>query len=606
VSSFIGREREADEVDGLLRRSRLVTLTGVGGSGKTRLALWVAGKVAGDFGQGAWFVNLAPVRDPELVVSTIARVLGVPEAIGRSLLESLKDYLRGKDLLLLLDNFEQVMPAAAQVSELLLSAPRLTVLVTSRAPLHLQGEREYPVPPLPVPKGGVPLPPERLAENAAVRLFVERAEAVRPEFRLTGESAPAVAEICRRLDGLPLAIELAAARVRLLGPTAMLPRLEHRLQLLTGGGRDLPARQQTLRDTIDWSYDLLDEGEQALFRRLAVFVGGWTLEAAEAVCGGREQMPRVWSGAGPEPQPLTPPVVDIFEGLASLVDKSLVRQVEGARGEPRFLMLETIREYAAERLESSGEANAAQRRHLDYFLGLAARAEPHLHAATQLEWLDRLQAEHDNLRAALAWSLGEGHDAAVALRLAAALHWFWAFRSYLSEGRAWLGAALALDRREAGQVERARLRTKALYCAAQPAQTQADYVAALTYLDECFRLTREIGDASSLANALVIDAWVHMFAGDRGAAQAQAEEGMAVFRAAGDPWGIAYSLAALGQVLYFQGDLASARARLEESLDRIRGVGDRWVLAQVLFRGSCSVSMTAVKLLEGNACEASG
>ncbi|MFQ5794857.1 MAG: AAA family ATPase [Candidatus Bipolaricaulia bacterium] len=389
---------------------RLLTLTGAGGTGKTRLGLQAAADLIDDFEDGVYFVDLAPISDPGLVVSAIAQKMGVREAEvgGRPLLDSLKEHLRDKQILLLLDNFEQVVAAAPQVAELLAACAWLKLLVTSREPCHVRGEHVFPVPPLalPEPDRKRPLAIEYLMQYEAVRLFIDRAQAVKPDFAVTHENAPAVAEICIRLDGLPLAIELAAARITLLPPQVMLARLGSRLKLLTGGARDLPARQQTLRATIDWSYDLLDASEQTLFERLSVFVGGCTLEVAEAVCNGTGDLELD---------------VDVLDGLASLVDKNLLRQEEQVEGAPRFLMLETIREYGLERLEASGEAEATQRTRADYYLALAEQAEPKLWGGPeQGEWLDRLEVEHDNLRAALAWCEQSG-ECEVGLRLGVAL-----------------------------------------------------------------------------------------------------------------------------------------------------------------------------------------
>jgi predicted ATPase/class 3 adenylate cyclase len=400
-TALVGREREVTEVCARLRRPdvRLLTLTGPGGTGKTRLGLQAAAERLDEFEGGVFFVALAPVSDPDLVASTIAGPLGVVESGEQPLEESLKDHLRTKELLLLLDNFEQVLEAAPLVGELLATCPRLKVLATSRTVLKVYGEHEYAVPPLGLPDPSRLPPIERLTEYEAVRLFVERAGAAKADFSITNESAPAVAEICVRLDGLPLAIELAAARIKMLPPKAMLQRLSSRLKLLTGGARDLPERQRTLRGTIEWSHALLEEGEQLLFARLAVFSGGRTLEAIEAICDAEGDLP-----------------VEAFEGVSSLLDKSLIGQEEGPNGEPRLVMLETIHEFAREKLGESAEAEQIKRVHAEYFLTLAEEAHPEFKGANQLQWLERLEAEHDNMRKALSWAL-ERKEIEVALRL---------------------------------------------------------------------------------------------------------------------------------------------------------------------------------------------
>jgi predicted ATPase len=414
LTRFIGREGELSAVKALLATHRLVTLTGVGGGGKTRLALQVAADLLSRFADGVWLVDLAPVRDPSLVLPAVATVFGVREGghhersegsraarpspsdwvpagpgaphHGRPLLTTLTAFLQAKNLLLVLDNFEQVLSAAPQVLELLSAAPQVTVLATSRAPLHLHGEQEVPVPPLEVPDPRRLPPLELLSQFAAVELFRQRARDVQPDFALSGENAAAVAAICERLDGLPLAIELAARRVKLLSPAALLSRLEPRLPLLVGGARDLPARHQTLRATIAWSYDLLSAAEQKLFRRISLFVGGCTLEAAAVV------------SATPDGQE-----TDLLDRMASLVDKSLLREEEQTDGEPRFLMLETLREYGLECLAASGEGLEIRRRHAESFLALAETAEREMARADQGHWLDRLEREHDILRSDVEW-----------------------------------------------------------------------------------------------------------------------------------------------------------------------------------------------------------
>lgn len=477
---LVGRDAERAAVAARLRHAdvRLLTLTGAGGVGKTRLALAVAGDLLERFEDGVFFLDLSPTADPDLVPSMIARVLEVGEAGRRPLIERLVEHLGERSLLLVLDNAEQVLGAAPLVAGLLAACPRLKVLVTSRAALRLSGEHEHPVPPLQLPDPTDPPDPESLARCEAVALFVQRARAARPEFEITPANAPSVAELCARLDGLPLAIELAAARVKVLSPPALLARLGRRLCLLTGGARDLPARQQALRNTMDWCYDLLAPAEQVLFARLAVFVGGCTLEAAEAV-----------AGAGDEAAP------DVLDGLALLVDQSLLRQVEGPDGEPRFTMLETVREYAAERLEAGGDADVWRRRHADYYLALAEQAAPELVGPRQGAWLDRLEREHDNLRAALSWAL-ERDEQTLGLRLVAALGHFWRVRGHLNEGQGWFERLLSR-----WPDAPAHARAEALSAAGNLAHARDDYGRA-AYHEASRSLRRALEDARGAAQSL--------------------------------------------------------------------------------------------------------
>jgi predicted ATPase/class 3 adenylate cyclase/Tfp pilus assembly protein PilF len=565
LTSLIGRERERAAARALLSREgvRLVTLTGPGGTGKTRLALQVAAELADAFPDGVHFITLAPIRDPALVVATIAQTLGIREESGRSAAESLRDYLREKSALLLLDNCEQVAAAAPEIAALLAACPRLKVLGTSRAPLHLSGEHEFPVPPLALPGHGRLEPPEQLSQYEAVRLFIERALAVRPEFALTDENAPAVAEICHRLDGLPLAIELAAARIRLLSPQAMLARLDNRLGLLTGGARDLPARQRTLRDTVAWSHDLLDEGERRLFRRLSVFAGGWTLESAESVC---------LVSRGPD--------LDVLDGMASLVDMSLVRQSARNAREPRFTMLETIREFARELLEASGEAEAMRRRHVHFCLTLAETAERELEGARQLVWLDRLEAEHDNLREALAWSLDQG-EPEIALRLVAALGAFWGMRGYLTEGREWLSETLAGAERGVPRASAAW--AKALATAGWLAIAQGDYEAARSHYEQSMARAQDLGDRHRIASALNGLGNIALRQGNHASARSLYEQSLAIRRELGQPRGIAGALVNLAGLARVQGDYAAARSLYEQSLAMQRELGDKWGASLVLY-----------------------
>src|SRR5215218_11067879 len=502
---LVGREKEVLEVCDLLRgtETRLLTLTGPGGTGKTRLALQAAADLLDDFPDGTFFVPLATLSEAELFLSTVAETLGVRETGEQPLDESLKDYIKERRLLLVLDNFEQVLGAAPTVTELLAAAPSLKVLATSRAPLGLYGEQEYAVPPLSVPDVRHLPDFKTLSQYEAVRLFIERAKSAKVDFEVTDESAPAVAEICVRLDGLPLAIELAAARIKMLPPRAMLHRLGSRLKLLTGGARDLPERQRTLRATIEWSHALLDEGEQLLFRKLGVFSGGRTLEAIEAICDAEGDLS-----------------VDTFEGVSSLVDKSLLRQEEGPGGEPRFVMLETVHEYAREKLQESAEAEEIKRVHAEYFLTLAEEAYPQLRGPNQLEWLERLEAEHDNMRAAHSWAL-ERKETEVALRLGGALWVFWSVRGYYSEGRRWLKEALAINGRVSPEV-----RAMALAGVGSLAEDQGDLDRAKEACDEGLELlaneAREASEAKLCLLALL--GWMAWQREEYGQAQQLFEE----------------------------------------------------------------------------------
>ena len=540
-TSLIGREQQVAEATELLLRDnvRLLSLTGPGGAGKTRLAVAVASAIADRFPAGVQYVSLASITNPDLVATAIADALEIQQVANRTIPQLIGDQLRDSGpFLLLLDNFEQVLPAATVVAEALEACPSLKVLVTSRSRLHIYGEQEFPVMPL--------------AQNSAIELFVQRAAAVWPDFAITSENAAAVQEICSRLDGLPLPIELAAARTRVLSPPAILDRLQSRLQLLTGGALDLPERQQTLRKTIDWSHGLLNEAEEKLFRRFSVFVGGSTLEAAEAVCNTRQDLG-----------------VDLFEGLSSLVDKNLVQRVDRAEAEPRFGMLETIREYAFERLTASGEHFSARRAHAAYCLVLAEEGNPELGPVERARWLTQCDVEIDNFRSALDF-LFQTLDLDWALRLCVALFRFWDMREHLTEGRIRLESVLRL----AGS-ERSEERARVLLFLGALASAQGDYPAAESFLEQGLSLYEELGHESGIAaslNALAVSAQDR---GDYSAAQSNFERSLACWRLLPDQSAIARCLHNLANVVKVRGDYPRAQWALREATGIFEKLGDR-------------------------------
>ena len=565
---FVGRERDLEEVRRRLLRSdaRLLTLTGPGGTGKTRLSLQVAAELLDDFEHGVFFVPLAALTAAALVPEAIARALELP-ATGdattagiRTPADTLAFSLREKQVLLVLDNFEQLLgtaDAGTFVADLLERAPQLKILVSSRAPLRVYGEREYPVPPLTLPDPARLPALERLPDYEGVRLFIDRASDVRPDFRITRENAPAIVEICQRLDGLPLAIELAAARVKLLSPPQLLARLEKPLQVLTAGARNLPPRQQTLRNLIAWSHDLLTDGERALFRRLSAFSGGWTLEAAEAVAATAD--------GG----------LDVLEGLESLAEQSLVRRVQGVSGtqsdgeELRFTYLETIHAFATEALEASAEREAAWEKHAAHFLAFAEQGAQELYGREQLLWLNRFEAEHGNLRAALDRLLAGGASES-ALRLAAALSGFWRVRGHFREGRERLDRVFAT----LGAVAPSEPLAHALSVAGSLAAQLGDGAGSRLLLERSLAAWRTLGNRRRSAGVLLNLGALAFRLGDYGSAREVLEEALAVQRELGLKAGMALALCNLGQVLREAGDLSGARAALLESLGLLREMGD--------------------------------
>ncbi len=563
-TALIGREDEMAHIETLLRRDdvRLVTLSGPGGSGKSRLSLQVAGGLRAVFAGCVFFVSLAPITDPLLVLPVIAQVLGIRDGAERDLMARVLETLQRRPVLLVLDNFEQVIGAAELVGNLLASCQGLKILVTSREVLHVRAEYEFAVPPLELPDPAHLPPLEELTSCSAIALFVQRVQAVKPEFRLTAANAREIVEICVRLDGLPLAIELAAARMKLLSPQTLLARLGKPLALLTGGARDVPARQQTLRNTISWSYQLLSVQEQRLFRWLAVFVGGCALSCAEAMC----------DRTG-----------NAIDDLASLVDKSLLRpaeQIDAGSSEPRLLMLETICEYGLEMLTGSGEATEARQWHAEHFLQLAEEAVLELDGPLLTSWLNRLEQEHDNLRAALHRFLAAETDTGqttLALRLASALERFWVVRGYRNEGLTFLERALRGSSGVAPTV-----RAKALLVAARLSSMQSDYQRSTHLAQESLALFRELQDKRGIAlslNRLGIAAWRQA---DFAMARVLMEEDLALYRELENPDRIAWSLFALGLLNIKQGEYASAATAFEESLTLFRELANQRGIAASL------------------------
>jgi predicted ATPase/DNA-binding CsgD family transcriptional regulator len=582
LTSLIGRDLEVSSVSALLQRpdARLVTLTGTGGIGKTRLGLAVAFKLQPTFADGVFFIPLASVIDPSMVISTIAHELGMNHGYAdrrhpvAEHLHYLKTSLREKHCLLLLDNFEQVVNAASAIAEVLTSCPYVKILVTSREVLHIQGEYEFPVPPLALPEATSPLPVEELVHYPAIDLFLQRALAIKPDFEVTTATMQTILAICQRLDGLPLAIELAAARIKLFSPRALLQRMSHPLEILTGGPQNAPDRQMTLRNTIAWSYHLLNAVEQQLFRRISVFIDGCTLEAIEALYI-----------SYPDRSSL------VLDGVTSLIDKSLLLQI-GQGDEPRLMMLETIREYAVEMLSTSGEEQSIRLAHATYYVALAEESERELGGPRQAIWLERLEDEHDNLRAAMNWALKQdGNNAErhieLALRLGGALRRFWQMHGHLDEGQTFLARALAATD---GVEVSLRARARALIAAGTLASIQNDYDRTETYCRQSLALFRELGDQQGTALSLYLLSVVPWMKGDSIAARSMTQEALGLFREMGDKERVAWSLSTLGLLDAQEGKYDSARTLYEESLAAHRELGDKrgiatslLYLAQLLF-----------------------
>ena len=606
-TALLGRERELAEISTLVRDgARLVTLTGPGGVGKSRLGVEVAANLLDDFADGTFLVELASSSDAAHVPSAIAQAIGLQDLGGRTVLESLAEYLRGRGMLLLLDNFEHVVSVATLVADLLATSPGLMVLVTSREPLRLRGEQEYAVAPLALPDASHPPPADTLSSYAAVALFVERAAAIRPGFTMTDENAVDVAEICTRLDGLPLAIELAAARVRHLTLEALRSRLASRLLLLTGGPRDLPARQQTLRDTIGWSHDLLDESERRVFRRLAVFVGGFTLDATDIVCNGDGDLdidPSAGSGQAPsassEPALSAEKGQAVLDGVASLVDKSLVR-FEHTADQPRYGMLETIREYGLEKLQESGEEATIRARHLRWLLARAERGAPLLTGVySSMTDFEQLAAEIDNIRAALAWGRGTPtrpltdrgamespapSPLQAALRLATAAYLLWFWRGMLGKGRAWIEQLLGLDEAssELETSDRQLARMRALIVLGSLMFLSGDLESANPPLADGAERAVAAGDLIARYQTLVIRGGVALMGGQLERATTLLDESLRLAHVGAFPHLVMTSQYYLGQAALAGGDLDRAEALFDVVAAAARADGVTWGTADAL------------------------
>ena len=566
-NSLIGRVQDLQNAHDLILQKEvaLVTLTGPGGTGKSRLGIQIALELREHFRDGVFIVGLESILDAHFVIPAIAETLGIRATTGgQPIMGKLKEYLADKQILLFLDNFEHILSAAPQIAELLEACWQLKILATSRAPLHLRCEKEFPVLPLPVPQAGSVDDLQSLSQNSAVKLFIERGQAIKSTFQLTNENAPVVAEICRHLDGLPLAIELAAARLRIMSPRTLLERLSKSFDVLNGGMQDLPDRQRTLHRAIDWSYCLLTEPEKRLFRRLSVFLDGWTLEAAEMIC----------SLDGEQPQ-------DILDGLERFIDNSLINPPVEVEGEPRFTMLETIREYSCYRLSESGESSRIRTNYHQYYLRFAEQAESELKGPGQLEWIKRVEAEHENLQIALEYSLpsqdvqvqaGTDHPGAItAMRLSAALYLFWFILGYWDEGQEWLRKALTVSAQAPPQIH-----AKVLSVAGLLAFHQGNTARACSLLNESMEMSREHGDKSNLAYALLSLGIVGFWNESSSTARAMEAESATLFEELADKWGLACARFSQGQTASWQGDYMAATTFMEQSVSLFLELGDRW------------------------------